>query len=476
MNKGINTATERKQIEYRPHLEYIPPTVYIEEESGERKTYQVPEQITKSSEIKITDSFRAIDDLFNKLNQIIENLEDKLKNDSVRVDEKNSPEIYQALQEINIDSNQITFAKYKEIKLKPNRTSFENIVKEHYEEEHMRLEGKLEVAMLSIAYDMIEEIRKTRDFVISKLLNQDSNFDIEEAETNEIEKLNKWLEHNIRKQQLEEEYHELTRAGEDLNSWRKEYREVNKKLKELAPYSPKNEIGRSIYDRAQRMNKVLDKWEDLSNNTLADEFDGYIFCLIKNIVVPDVDLSDVINRLKSFQSLIEFAHGDRINSIKSIREQIRNLDSLAGRTTLQMGAAAIGALKNHAGGIITNFIRKSSEGSECPAFLELGNEMMEITQALEVQYQDMVDDYYKANKMESAYHLEHVNHLGRKKKNQGIFKIINQLIKELENIDEWTQEKNIDDWIVNFIKANNLNVKYNPDTQQVEEFSLNEYT
>ena len=481
LGKGIDTEQERRQIEYRPHLRYIPPVVYIEGESGEEVAYEVPSELSLASEVQVTDTWLELQHGKERLDGLIQECEDKLSGDVITTTDVR---VIQALQSYKGPAgpyDQITFADYKKLKLKPNRTSYESVIVDAYERHHNELGGKLEVAILSVAYDLLDDVGDTLEFVVSSLMKDilAPNESPEAVRETELDKLNEWLRLDVRRQQLIQEYRDEA-TGSNASEKRlqrisKEYREVETRLQELSIYGPRGKIGRKIYDRAKKLNQVLDKWEWLTRSTAADLFDGYIVCMIRGLLAgidTGFEIDGTIRRLKAIQAILECVHGDHKRTLSDVKGKLENLKKLPQRFTARAAEATLAIMKARATDAIRYWLQKTHADSECPAFLELGQKLIDAARALDIKFELLIDDEERMNRLEASHYDEFNAELLNKRKTSEVFRLLDELIRALEMIDEWGEQENLDEWIRKFVRDNHLDLRYNPETGMVERMNL----
>jgi len=453
--RGIDTNRERNSVEYRPNLEYIPKEVYVENEYEERTTYEVPEELNLVSDIKVTDTYELVDDNLKKVNKLINELESEVKDYTSTIDDES-----------------VDFSRYKELKLKDTHTAGEIDIIDQFEDDHRSIEEDIKLEILDMAYDLKDEILTSLGFVKSDLLEVPDNFDLAKQREKEIKLLNEWLETDIKKKELEKEYKEMKNPTEtELNTWRREYQEVNDKLDKLSAYGPKGRIGRALYDRATKTAEVLDKWESLKNNTVADMFDGYLGCVVNNFLSNNkigFNTISIIKRLKKVQALLEFAHGSLNGDFLDLKKQIKSIKSLPQRFAMEAGAAAIGVFTKRIGRSVAEFIRYSTTDSGCKPFEEIGQELIDVTRALDIEYQELLDDYYRTNNIEYSHYKDINSKLEDKKRKQGLFKLLDMLISSLSTLEKSVRERPLDEWVDDFLENNNLNTTYNKETNQIE--------
>ena len=76
------------------------------------------------------------------------------------------------------------------------------------------------------------------------------------------------------------------------------------------------------------------------------------------------------------------------------------------------------------------------------------------------------------NRLEASHYDEFNAELLNKRKTSEVFRILDELIRALEMIDEWGEQENLDEWIRKFVRDNHLDLRYNPETGMVERMNL----
>ena len=184
------------------------------------------------------------------------------------------------------------------------------------------------------------------------------------------------------------------------------------------------------------------------------------------------EIDGTIRRLKAIQAILECVHGDHKRTLSDVKGKLENLKKLPERFTARAAEATLAIMKARATDAIRYWLQKTHADSECPAFLELGQKLIDAARALDIKFELLIDDEERMNRLEASHYDEFNAELLNKRKTSEVFRILDELIRALEMIDEWGEQENLDEWIRKFVRDNHLDLRYNPETGMVERMNL----
>lgn len=468
---GIDTSYERSKIEYKPVLEYVKDTRLVEQEEAE-----IDDGLLLAKIMPPAEAHERTENLAKGFSDLQSLLEKRLANVSVVVDPSENPNASNALQNIGVQNNTITFPMYKQALFKNDSDSI--YIAEAYEDAHSGIDGKIEVE----AYQIV---------VANKLHWENHSKFLKEVIPNDKKLdediLNEWSKQEREKAKIESKLSSLIAdgKGDSLEAAIEEEKlSIFKIYLEEFNNHPYQHISRATHHKADFGEKDLQDFKTLVNRTVSDRIGGDVACFIKamltnsvrikspsapiNIKGPDIiyNLSASQNRLRAVDTPPDDSSGDSTSDLKSaILNAIKLLEAVCLLLTYKLTKETLGmkAVKGQLLGIlggalqpvqqaivravsrlsteISNPVRywlsnvaKTTSLSNCMPFEDFAEILFDAVEDVEESFNDIIMDFFKFSNQASSIQRQLMEQLKEKEQYRTYFKILNQVIKELERL------------------------------------------
>jgi hypothetical protein len=464
--EGISQE-ERDKLNYAPVLEYQLPKIQATQYVGPLEALNDPSLLVRPV---MTDTWTKVADIVDRLSDIEDKLSIKLENDRVKVPVAIRDEIRLAASKYGkVVDTSIYFSLYKEA-LNSSDSYEKNLIVDTYENYHVDVNGNINAELYTDIAEMITDWKSYIEFIKKGLFAQivpvgDLPSTVSSTDSN-LKKI------DAAEKQLIEQYKAAQKAyAEALKDVRAKYFK-NPQSQEFYDSQYQNSIKEKQFKKVERVilgkseayslidSKIVDA--DIISLLIGNSIDympykGGTMDILHNLLRQYPSRQSMENGLRKIQALIKLSVDGKTESVTNSKNGLRNISSQPNKDKMNQALVNGIHLRNNVFGEVHEtmeyFDGIPDDGSIFNVFAE--HIVDGITYADKL-YENQAADFYKIHTLDAELRMQKVRNVIDKHSAREIYKLAEKLINYAVEKNTWPEQKNLSQWLSDFMKAGNL--------------------
>lgn len=473
-SSGIDTQYERDYINYRPNIQYTPPSgnagqgLYADT-ANQSQNGVITDNVSGASAIN---TWNTVVDTVNKINQLVNTLSSKLQNVSVPIPASKQPIVQQAAQELGIQgiTDSIPFNVYKGTFSNPTSPPA-IIIQNTYEDYMADVNGSLNGEIFTDVMEMQNDWVDMMDFIKRGLfaqivpLNQtptsfttdDSNLDGIKAAEGQLDATYAQLLLILRvNQQIFDQVSITSYGTQDYYDALAQLNDVKRQIEMLE---------KKLFTKAEVVDLVSRKASDttdtitLLNNTVDfDPFDGDKYQLLYGILRQFPTRDAAVTGMKKMMALLKLSIDGKITNTKSKRETLRGMAGSTNKRKINNVLVNGIHLRNEVSNDVYDIMNNLDGIPSVDTFNVVAGHITDgVTQA-EKMYNQQTSDFYKMHVMDSNVRTSKIASVIDKDAARSTYQLLNMVVNYTQNVNAtWPNEASLSAWLMDFMSHNNIN-------------------
>jgi hypothetical protein len=470
---GIDTQYERDYINYRPKIEYTPPSGnsgqgLSADTANQSQSALTTDSISGSSAI---DVWQTVVDTVDSVNQLVDTLSQKLQDVSVPIPASLQTIVQQAAQELGIQgiTDSIPFTVYKETFSNPT-TPPVTIIQDTFEDYMADVDGNLNGEIFTDAIEMQNDWVDMLDFVKRGLFAQvvpldqtptefttdDSNLDGIKAAEDQLDATYAQLLMILQvNQQIFDEAAATSYGSQDYYDALAQLNDVKRQIENLE---------NKLFTKAETVDLIDRKASDttdtvnlLTNTVDFDPYDGDKYQLLYGLLKQFPTRDAAITGLKKMMALLKLSIDGKITDTKSMRQTLRGMAGSANKRKINNNLVNGIHVRNEVSSDVYDIMNNLDGIPNVSTFDTVAGHIVDGVKQAEKIYNQQAGDFYKMNVMDSVTRMNKIASVVDKDAARSTYQLLNKVVNYTQNVNTtWPDEASLSTWLNDFMSHNNI--------------------
>ncbi len=455
---GVDTQSERDQINYKPTIEHTKPVINA-------NYYQTPSNLSviiqSITEPVSQDIWTRSQDILSKLKTMQSDFDLRLKDSYATIPEKLIPVVTVAAQRFGYQvDNKLPFALYKNILLS-NDSHEKIILQDAFENYYADVDGNLVAELYPDIVDMIEDWNDTNEFIksgiFSQFVSKDQLNNLSYIKDKESQLSEAFIQaktaYDISAKDMRMKYI-LDSESQDYFDAHKIFIDSKRIFKDLERrIFTKNEVATLVDAKLSAVEPFINLLQYFVN---ADAYKGKASDLLYSLLSQYTSGQEAEKGLRKIQALLKLSIDGKIENVDTTKMNLRNISSNDHKKNVNQSLIKSIHVRNEVYGNVFDTMDAFTSPPNDPVFDMVASHIVDSIHRADSIYTEQSSDFQKINDMDLEVRREKLTQVVDKDTARRFYQIINNLISYAKQKGNWPNASQLSSWLKDFIDHNAL--------------------